>query len=221
MEDGNMADRPLGEAELFREVFDLADEVVGQITDTEVEERLHRFLQRHNPNGRSPFRLRGAGTEPDSDGLNSGESRGSGDEAAISVGRARQKFGTATQHVTYEVTLGPAAIRAIRNVVEHGYRKVLADALRTELADGPNAGKEIELRFSPDDVSLPDPDTPDSAAYKATPLSIGGYIVIHRPMTWEELKQLQREQARPVAAHGFYVVDILPADSAFSRPPLI
>lgn len=121
----------------------------------------------------------------------------------------------------YEVTLGPAAIRAILGLWAGG-RNGLAAALRTELMNGPNADKELELKFGSDSNAWAylDPGVPEGVIYTATPLSFNGYTALHRPMTGEELQRLQSEQRRPVATYGFYVLDILPAESAFSRPRL-
>jgi hypothetical protein len=113
----------------------------------------------------------------------------------------------------YEVTLGPAAIRVILGLRD---RKELADALRTELLDGPNASKE--LRFDLDAIAQADPHAP-SRVYTATPLCFDGYTALHRPMTRGELSRLGREQGRQVADRGFYVLDILSAESGFTRGP--
>jgi hypothetical protein len=158
---------------------------------------------------------------PDSRDLSLTEGQESGVDADTSASDIHREFDAAIQHVAYVVTLGPAAIRALRNLVEPSDRKMLADALRTELFKGPNSDNAVELKHSSSGVDLTDPDMPGDAAYSATPLSIGGYIAIHRPMTEEELKRVARQQVRPVEAHGFYVVDILPADSAFSRSRLV
>ena len=83
----------------------------------------------------------------------------------------------------YEVVLGPAAIRTVLGLPDPE-RKELADALRTELLDGPNADEEA--RF----------DGPDNVVYRGTPLSFDAYVALHRPMTKEELKRLRREQGR-------------------------
>ena len=112
----------------------------------------------------------------------------------------------------YEVVPGPAAIRTILGLSDPE-RKELADALRTELLDGPNAGKEA--RFDGDMR----PCGPEDVVYTATPLSFGAYVALHRPMTKEELKQLRRDQGRGVAGRGFYVLDILSPGSAFTRGP--
>jgi hypothetical protein len=114
----------------------------------------------------------------------------------------------------YEVTLGPAAIRVVLGLRD---RKELADALRTELVNGPNADKE--LSFDSDGNAQTDPDMPSGLAYTATPLSFDGYTALHRPMTPAELARLRREQGRPVADRGFYVLDILSAESGFTRGP--
>lgn len=117
----------------------------------------------------------------------------------------------------YEVVPGPAAIRTILGLSDLE-RKELAEALRTELLDGPNADKEV--RFDGDMRALYYDDAgPDDVVYTATPLSFGAYVALHRPMTKEELKRLGREQGRQVAGKGFYVLDILPPGTAFTRGP--
>ncbi len=119
----------------------------------------------------------------------------------------------------YAVTLGPAAVRTIEGLPDLDRRK-LASALRTELANGPNTVKEITFDSSVrTDV---DPGaSPDKVFYTATPLSFAGYTAVHRPMTGEEIERLRLEQGHSMATWGFYVIDILPAESAFSRPRLI
>ena len=112
----------------------------------------------------------------------------------------------------YEVVLGPAAIRTVVCLPDRE-RKELAEALRTELLDGPNADKVA--RFDADMR----PCGPDDAVYMGTPLSFGAYVALHRPMTNAELKRLRREQGRRVAVKGFYVPDILHPAAAFAREP--
>jgi hypothetical protein len=114
----------------------------------------------------------------------------------------------------YEVILGPAAIRTTLGVSDAD-RKELADALRTELMDGPNADKEVGF-----DADLrPCVHSDRGRVYTGTPLSFGAYLAVHRLMTKEELKRLRREQGRRVAAVGFLVFDILHPASAFARRP--
>jgi hypothetical protein len=117
-------------------------------------------------------------------------------------------------NATYEVTLGPAAIRVVLGLRD---RKELADALQSELVDGPNADKE--LRFDADGNAQMRPHVPSGLVYTATPLGFDGYTAFHRRMTDAELRRLSQEQDRPVAAIGFYVVDILAAESGFTRGP--
>jgi hypothetical protein len=112
----------------------------------------------------------------------------------------------------YEIVLGPAATRAVLRLPD-SERKELADALRTELLDGPNADKEA--RFDADMKAGAGRD----GVYTGTPLSFGAYVALHRPMTKEELKRLRREQGRRVADQGFYVLDILHPTAAFTRGP--
>jgi hypothetical protein len=114
----------------------------------------------------------------------------------------------------YEVVLGPAAIRVVLSLPDPMVRRRLADALRAELANGPNAHNE----FSFDDASYSDRGAgPGKVFYTATPLSFAGYTAVHRRLTGEELDRLRQEQDRPTAALGVYVFDILRAESAFSR----
>jgi hypothetical protein len=116
----------------------------------------------------------------------------------------------------YEVTMGPAAHRAVLNLL-YADRKGLADALRTELLDGPNADKEIW--FDADMRPLTHPG--GSRVYVAVPLTFDAYVAVHRPMTKEELGRLGKEQHRRVAAAGFFVLDILGPGTAFSRGPRV
>ena len=82
--------------------------------------------------------------------------------------------------------------------------------------NGPYADREF--KFESDAQVDADPNSNvNRIIYTATPLSFGGYTAIHRRMTDTELKRLQREQGRSVTDQGLYVVDILPAMSAFSR----
>ena len=115
----------------------------------------------------------------------------------------------------YEVALAPAAIRLFQRLKNLDQRQ-LAEALQTELANGPNNGNEI--RFDSYVRGSVDPGAgQDDVFYTATPLSYAGYTAVHRPMTEDEIQRLRREQGRTMALQGFYVIDILPAESAFSR----
>jgi hypothetical protein len=97
-----------------------------------------------------------------------------------------------------------------------GERKKLADALRTELINGPNAHNEYT--FDSDVRAYSDRGAgPGKAVYMATPLSFAGYTAVHRCLAREELRRLRREQGPSTAAQGLYVIDILPAESAFIR----
>jgi|ERR1700733_11756318 len=113
----------------------------------------------------------------------------------------------------YEVALGPAAIRIVLGL-PNPVRREVAHALGTELVNGPNASIaanfEYEIRGDPGTA-------PGLVSYTATPLSVRGYTAIHRPMTEEEMNRLRKEQHRSTADRGFYVIDILPAESAFTR----
>ena len=111
-------------------------------------------------------------------------------------------------------TFAASAIRTTLGVSDAD-RKELADALRTELLDGPNSDKEVGF-----DADLrPCVHSDRGRVYTGTPLSFGAYLAVHRPMTKEELKRLRREQDRRVAAVGFLVFDILHPASAFARRP--
>ena len=120
-------------------------------------------------------------------------------------------------NAVYEVTFGPAAIRTFQSL--GGRARLLAEALLTELADGPNADKEVELKFDSDGNCefLTSPAAHVGDIYTATPLSFDAYTALHRQMDHYELWRLEREQGRPVADRGFYVLDILPPESGFSR----
>lgn len=115
----------------------------------------------------------------------------------------------------YEVTLGPAAIRTVLSMPKDD-REGLAEALRIELLKGPNASREF--RFDSDVRACPPGVTPNGRVYTATPLSFAGWTAVHRPLTKDEMARLRREQGRSTARQGFYVIDILPAESAFGRP---
>lgn len=116
----------------------------------------------------------------------------------------------------YEVVLGPAAIRAVLNLPDPGDRKLLAAALRTELINGPNA--QYEYTFESDIRNYSDRGAgPKPVTYKAIPLSFAAYTAVHRSLTVAELRRLKREQGRSGPGRGFYVVDILAAESGFTR----
>lgn len=114
----------------------------------------------------------------------------------------------------YEVVLGPPAERLI-NSLQRRLRNELVDALLTELADGPNRDKE--LKFDGSVQVCIGPESVTSMLYTATPLSVSGYTALHRPLTKKELKKLGTGGGRSTADLGFYVVEILPAESAFTR----
>jgi hypothetical protein len=107
-------------------------------------------------------------------------------------------------------------MRALLALPQTG-RKELADALRTELLNGPNATAEI--KFDAYGSAYSDSDEGKGEAfYTATPISFRGSTVVHRQMTTEELRRLRQEQGRSTARRGIYVIDILSAESAFRRP---
>jgi hypothetical protein len=115
----------------------------------------------------------------------------------------------------YDIVLAPAADRVL-SCMPAPHRAVLADALRNELAEGPNSGKEIRFGSS----LWADADGGDvNEIYTATPVSCDGYTVIHRPLTGVELNRLAELRGRPAASRGFYVIDILPAEAGFRRWP--
>ena len=75
---------------------------------------------------------------------------------------------------SYEVVLGPAAKRAVLAIRLAKDRDWLADALRVELAAGPNADKEYQ--FDPYDGTRDYVDRGASglSVYTATPLVLTG-----------------------------------------------
>jgi hypothetical protein len=116
----------------------------------------------------------------------------------------------------YEVVLAPAASRVIDSLVRTD-REGLLQALAVELQNGPNAAKEIRFdssRYA--DVDLGDAE---EGVYTATPLSFHGYTALHRPLTQTDLKRLAKQEQRATADDGYYVIDILPAETAFRRWP--
>ena len=191
MSNGGIAGRQPDEPELLGEVLSLADELAQRIPDTEVEARLRQALANH------------AGTASET--------------LARTSGKASQERDSVVYQPGEEITLGPAAIRVLLGFSDQSSRKGLASALRTELVDGPNADKEIRFDSNITSQVYANPRTPVGMVYTATPLSFEGYTAIHRRMNREELRRLRREQGRSVGSHGFYVVDILPAESAFTR----
>jgi hypothetical protein len=132
------------------------------------------------------------------------------------MGAENGNYGT---HARYEVALAPAAIRAVLGLRGPHDREELATTLRTELMTGPNATVGLELRLDSDGNA--GQNGCGNAVYTVVPLSFNGYTVLYRPMTAEELARLRRERNRPVDDCGFYVIDILPAESAFGRPRLV
>ena len=115
----------------------------------------------------------------------------------------------------YEVVLAPAALRTIVGLPQPG-RQELAAALRVELVDGENADAafsfESAARVSYTETAAKGP------IYTATPLSCAGYTAVHRQLSDVELRRLREEKNRPVAQQGVFVIDIVPAESAFGRP---
>jgi len=115
----------------------------------------------------------------------------------------------------YEVVLGPAAIRAIIGLPDLNDRNGMAAALRTELMYGPNS--RSEYRFDSDVQAYSGRTGGGRVIYTATPLSFGGYTAIHRQLNEDELRLLRKEERPSTADQGVYVIDILPAESAFNR----
>ena len=100
----------------------------------------------------------------------------------------------------YEVILGPAAQRAVLGLHDKLEMTGLAESLRHELATEPSVSHQYEFKTS-------------GHTYTATPLSFAGYTAVHRPLSGAELTRLYKEQGRNVAEQGFYVLDILGANS--------
>jgi hypothetical protein len=123
-----------------------------------------------------------------------------------------------TSYHSYEVVLAPAAVRFLLCLRPED-RVHLANTLCVELLYGPNAAKQIRLRFASEGIV--DPGVPACFDYMVTPLSFRGYTAIHRPLTPGELTRLQGELHRPVDGRGCYVFDILDGESAFRRPRLV
>jgi hypothetical protein len=204
MSDGNTADHRTNAPKMFREVFDLADKLVERITDAEVEARLRQLRERLEQDLSTPGRSTADGCVIEA-------------PAVISTGEAALGFANSARVPDYEVVLGPAAARALLGL-DLMDRKELADALGQELAGGPNADKEHQLQIDRNGPVYDDPGVPDGGEYRATPLSFGGYVAVHRCLTGKELGRLRWERIGfSVADHGFYVADILPANAAFSR----
>ena len=119
----------------------------------------------------------------------------------------------------YIVKLAQAAEQVFQ-ALEFSDQQELDRALAEELADGPNADKEIHFDADGGFQVHADPGLPgDVVCYTATPLSFKAYTAIHRPMTKGELAKVSAEASDLAADHGFYVFDILPAESAFTRRP--
>ena len=116
----------------------------------------------------------------------------------------------------YEVVLGPAAIRAIIGLPDSDRKERMGAVLRTELMNGPNA--RSEYKFDSDIQAYSGrTGSGDGLFYTATPLSFDGYTAVHRRLSKAELKRLRQENGKSIADQGVYVIDILPAHSAFSH----
>jgi hypothetical protein len=116
----------------------------------------------------------------------------------------------------YEVVLAPSALRVVV-ALRRADRLGIFDALQAELENGPNADKEI--RFDSSIWADTVPGDAEDPVYTATPLSFGGYTALHRPLTKAEIERLAARQNSAIADRGYYVIDILPAESAFRRWP--
>jgi hypothetical protein len=118
--------------------------------------------------------------------------------------------------MAYILKLTSAAWRIV-SVLEPYDQQGLDRALRVELADGPNADKEIRFHSDGRSQAVYQPGAP--GLYTATPLSFKAYTAIHRPMTTPELGRVSQAEGNPVVGQGFIVFDILTAESAFTRRP--
>jgi hypothetical protein len=115
----------------------------------------------------------------------------------------------------YIVVLGPAATRIIQSL-NHFDQRELKRVLNDELADGPNADKEVRFDSHGHAQRGGDRARPGRLYYTATPLSHRAYTAIHRPMSTAELSMATRARRDQATDLGFYVLDILVADSAFT-----
>jgi hypothetical protein len=119
--------------------------------------------------------------------------------------------------VKYEIVLASAAYRTILAMPDLD-RKELAEALRAELSDGPNADKEVGF----DADMRPCLHAEACRVYAGIPLSFDAYVAVYRPLTKDELKRLQKEPGRRrVASSGFYVFDFLHPATGFTRGPRV
>jgi hypothetical protein len=105
------------------------------------------------------------------------------------------------------------AERVVLGIRDQGDRKELADALRVELLGGPNAAAEIT--FDMHRNYRRGPGTGRPGEYTATPLSVGGYVAIHRPMTGDELRRLRHERGARVMERGYAVLDLIQLETAY------
>jgi hypothetical protein len=96
------------------------------------------------------------------------------------------------------VYLSPAAKAVVLSLAHQEDTDALADCMREELDNGPNASREHHI-----DVQ--------GRQYTATPLSCG-YVVVHRPMN-----RLERERLSDrLVAKAFFVLDILSPETAIN-----
>ena len=116
----------------------------------------------------------------------------------------------------YEVVLAPAANRVVAGL-RRPDREGVTRALKAELRDGPNADKEFS--FGSSIYADAAPDDTEGSIYTATPLSFGGYTALHRPLTADEIERVAQRPDREQPYDGYYVIDILPAETAFRRWP--
>lgn len=104
------------------------------------------------------------------------------------------------ENPSYEVILGPAAKRFVLEATERT-RSLLADCLKVELKDGPNAHAASSVEIN-------------GLQYIALPLSCG-IVAVHRPLTHGVLEKLRRQLGRR-NSHGYLVADLLHPRSGIS-----
>ena len=115
----------------------------------------------------------------------------------------------------YAVVLGPAAQRVLKSVTQP-VAEGICNSLLTELRKGPNS--KLEIRF---DSSIGGDTLPGSSGetvYTATPLNFGAFTALHRPLRAAEIERM-RGQHGGLEDSGYYVVDLLPPETAFRRWP--
>jgi hypothetical protein len=94
----------------------------------------------------------------------------------------------------------------------------LNQVLGDELINGPNAGNEI--RFDSRGHAPPcDDGSCAKRVYIATLVSYKAYLVIHRPLTAQELAMASQDRRDMPHDLGLYILDILAADPRFDLEP--